>query len=264
MLPSKWKHAFRMKIVSIFSPAMHSVNKTTIRTKDNLSAWFHSGDVKRENKKLKIRIQSIEADLVTLEENKLENQRLRQLLQLKESIPEYQFIAAKVIGRDATNWYKSITIDKGLNNGIHRGDPVVSYGGVIGSVFECGNYQSKILLLNDNNSRVGVIVQRTRDIGVVEGQSNSLLVLNYIPRNSEIKPGDILISSGLGSIYPKGIVVGEIVKVFEEKYKLYKFAEVKPAVDFGKLEEVLIINWHDHNDKEMQLDNKEEVVKVSK
>ena len=165
-----------------------------------------------------------------------------ELLDLKKSLHEYQLVAAKVIARDPSNWDKSIIINKGLDHGIERKEPVVSYGGVVGFVFECFPQQSKIMLLNDSNSRVGVIVQRTRDLGVVEGQSTDVLFLKYIQRTADIKPGDILISSGMGQIYPKGIKVGEIVKVFEEKFSLYKLAEVKPDVDFGKLEEVLVIN----------------------
>jgi len=113
---------------------------------------------------------------------------------------------------------------------------------------------------------VGVIVQRTRDLGVIEGQSTDVLFLKYIRRTADIKPGDILISSGMGQIYPKGIKVGEIIKVFEEKFSLYKFAEVKPDVDFGKLEEVLVISRNSikRDEEETEEAGKEEVEQTLK
>ncbi|MBN1522781.1 MAG: rod shape-determining protein MreC [Candidatus Aureabacteria bacterium] len=254
LLPSSWKHSSRMTFIRLFSPVMSFVNDKTVKVRDTFSALFHIGSVKKENKDLRNQVESLKSDLVYLEELKLENKRLRDLLELKETFGEYDLVTANVIGRDATNWNKSIIIDKGEIHGVESKDPVVSYGGVVGIVFTSGRKESKIMLLNDNNSRVGVIVQRTRDLGVVEGQSTDVLILKYIRKTADIKPGDILITSGTGQIYPKGVKVGEIIKVFEEKFRLYKFAEVKPDVNFGKLEEVFVITRRDSEDENQQED----------
>ena len=240
-IPSRWKTPVKMKVIGLFSPATNFVNDKTTKIKDTFSMLLHLGDIKKEKKDLEKNIENLKADLVEFEEYRLENQRLRHLLDLRKNLQKYDVISANVIARDVTNWSRSLIIDKGSEDGISPGDPVVSYGGLVGSVYECGASQSKVMLLIDNNARAGVIVQRTRDLGVTEGQSSDIMTLKYIPRTSDIRTGDILISSGMGQIYPKGIKVGEIIKVYEEKASLYKFAEVKPDVNFGKLEEVVVI-----------------------
>jgi len=241
IVPSRWKNDFKMRSIRFISPVLKYFNDKTSKLAETLSVAFQFNAVKKENDDLRERIKIIKDELVHLKEKELENSRLRTILKLKKRLDQHKFVAASVIARDATNWYKSIIIDKGSEDGVSRNDPVLSPGGVVGSVFECGRNESKVFLIIENNSRMGVIVQRTRDIGVIEGQPDGELFLHYIPRTSDIKAGDKLISSGLGRIYPKGISVGEIIKVSDEKFKLYKFAEVKPSVDFRKLEEVLVI-----------------------
>lgn len=169
-----------------------------------------------------------------------ENARLRNLLDFCKIIP-YTSMPAQVIGRDPSNWSNSLIVDKGSANGIKQNMAVMSTRGIVGRIVEIGKYSSKVLLITDSNLKVGVLIRRNRQGGVMVGRPGDRCKIIYIALDSDAKAGDKVITAGFGGVFPKGILVGEIEKVGKEEGRLYKYAIVKPSQDLSKLEEVLCI-----------------------
>lgn len=195
----------------------------------------------RENKELHKKIDELTNQLNKGKEILQENQRLMQLLEIKKSLP-YETIACRVIARDAGAWYKTLIIDKGKDSGVFVDMPVVSFnGGIIGRITESSNGVSRVLLITDVNSSIGCMTQDTRAAGLVEGSGSSGCFFNLIQKKLDVQTGGIVVTSGLGSVFPKGLVVGEITDVSSGEQGLYKVAKVRLYVDIDKIEEVLVI-----------------------
>ncbi len=175
-----------------------------------------------------------------LKEIEVENQRLRALLQFEATIQDKK-ITAQVIATDVSSDFRSIRINKGSASGLTKGMPVVTHEGIVGRVLRVTKNYSDILTILDNLSAVDAVVQRSRARGVVEGQTDNSCILKYVLRTDDIEAGDVVISSGLDSIYPKGIQIGQVTKVNKKSYGISQDVEIKPSVDFSKLEEVLVI-----------------------
>lgn len=197
-------------------------------------------DLTEENKRLKARVHKLAAQLVELQEVSLENERLRNLL----SLPQREALrtcAALLIGKDSSNWTEIVMINKGTVNGVKEDMPVVLGAALVGKVIEVYPFVSKVVLILDFNSKVPTKVVRSREEGIVFGTrkaGRNICKMKYI---QDVEVGDKVISSGLGKIYPKGLLIGEVVAVEEEKNHLYKIAEINPAVNFLSLEEVMIV-----------------------
>lgn len=196
--------------------------------------------LREENKFLRARIDLLNRKLEEAKLLSLENQRLKDILGFKNAIP-YTTISAEVIGRDASNWSNSLIIDKGSAQGIRQSMAVISMKGLVGRVLEVGRYSSSILLISDPNSKVGVVIQRNRQGGILVGRPDGRCKIIYIALDSDVTKGDKVITAGFGSVFPKGILIGEVAEVGKEPGRLYKYAIVVPAQDMTKLEEVLCI-----------------------
>lgn len=179
-------------------------------------------------------------ELIQQTELQKENERLHALLAFKKEIPR-RTIPARVVGRDLALWRRTILIDKGARDGIQNQMAVVNAEGLVGRIVEVGRTSSRAILLLDPESRVSVVFQESRDLGVAEGDGSSWLKVTRISREAAVKVGDFAVSSGLGEVYPKGIPVGRVEIVGNEKEGPELFASVRPQVDFSKLEEVLCI-----------------------
>ncbi len=169
-----------------------------------------------------------------------ENERLKNFINFRKNIPYYT-VPASIIGRDPSNWSNSIIIDKGSGDGVRQNRAVLSTKGLVGRVLEVGRRSAKILLISDPNSKVGVMIQRNRQGGILTGRPDGRCKMIYISLDSDVAPGDKVITAGLGEIFPKGVLVGEVIKVDKEPGRLYKYAVVKTADDLSRLEEVLCI-----------------------
>ncbi|MBO8158787.1 rod shape-determining protein MreC [Thermosyntropha sp.] len=194
-------------------------------------------ELKHENEKLRLENQ-------TLKEYKTEAERLQNILDFKNtSLETYSLTAARVVGRSPNNWYQGIIIDKGKNNGLTKGMPVISPEGLVGIITNTSHNVSYVSLLTDRSTAIGVLVQESRETnGIVEGTGNSnTLRMTNIPYYSNIKKNYHVITSGLSQIYPKGIMVGKVEEIYHEPGGLLLSADIKPAVNFDKLEEVLVI-----------------------
>lgn len=189
--------------------------------------------LKKQNEQLKARV----ADL---EEAKLENERIRELVKFAQA-QDLPTIGARVIGRPVASWDHSIVIDRGSRSGVRVGAPVVAAGGLVGQVVDVTAFDAKVRLITDTESGVAVIVQRTRAEGVVRGSVDGKLTLDFISKEALPVRGDVLVTSGMGGAFPKGLVVGEVTSVAAPQADLYPKVEVESRVSIGRIEEALVL-----------------------
>ncbi|MEA3328153.1 MAG: rod shape-determining protein MreC [Candidatus Omnitrophota bacterium] len=179
-------------------------------------------------------------EVAGLKEASIENERLRNLLLFKKKSPG-KMILARVIAKDSTNWHKTVVIDKGTDQGIKKDMPVVTPGGLVGKVIQTNNEVGQVMLIIDPNLKVSGLIQRTREEGIIEGVPSGLCKMRYLSLDTDLKVKDVVISSGLGGVYPKGLVIGRVKSAGKDISGLYSYALVEPMVDFSRLEEVLCL-----------------------
>ena len=197
-------------------------------------------NTKEKNIVLNRKVAEMESLKTQLEEVIAENRRLRRLLQFKEKIT-LDMVAAEVIGEDASGWFKTLLINKGQKDGVHKGMVAVTPKGIVGHIIESSSGVSKVLLIIDRNSSVDAFVERSRARVIVEGRFNNTCELKYLSRTADVRKGDRVISSGLDGIFPKGLLIGVITYIQREKYGIFQKVRIRPSVDFHDIEEVNII-----------------------
>jgi rod shape-determining protein MreC len=195
---------------------------------------------KSENEKLRKRIQTLEIERQKLLEAAATNRQLKELLDFRGSLSGTPVIAS-IIANSASNWFQSCVLDKGSADGIRKGMGVVTPLGVVGQVVSVTARTAKVLLLTDPNSGIDVLVQRTRSRGIVSGSLETGTILKYVKRSEDIQEGDRLITSGTDGVFPKGMIVGTVIKVRKQHLGLFQFVEVLPAVQSARVEEVLVV-----------------------
>jgi rod shape-determining protein MreC len=229
--------ALLMELFSPFQKTSHLVIKTVQGT---FQQYVFLVNLEKENRSLKKRIAELQEENHRIQEMKLANERLRKLLLFREKNSP-AMIGAEVIGQDPSSWFKSITIDKGERDGVKKGMAVVSQAGVIGQVLKTAPGYATVLLITDYNSAIDSIVERTRAKAIVEGMGENRCQLKYLRRAEEVALGDIVVTSGLGGNFPKGLMVGEIKRVDKKGHGVFQIAELVPSVDMTQLEEVFVI-----------------------
>jgi len=196
--------------------------------------------LREENKHLQGEVAVLQRRIDQLEEQSLETQRLQRLLAMRES-PQAGFLTARVVGKDATNWFKTILLDRGSQEGVRRNQPVLAPDGLVGRVVEVTPTSAKVQLLTDPVSAVGGLVQRTRVTGIVSGNLGAGARVRYLPLLADVVVGDEVVTSGMGGVFPKGIPVGRITAVERRSGALFQEASLQPLADLGRLEEVMIL-----------------------
>jgi rod shape-determining protein MreC len=229
--------ALLMELVSPFQKASTFVIKTVNGVFQNYIILIH---LRRENVMLKHEIAELQRENFQMKEMAYANERLRRLLAFREKISS-SVIAAEVIGQDPSSWFKSVTLNKGERDGVRKGMAVISPEGVVGQILKTSPYHSIVLLITDYNSAIDALVQRTRAKAIVEGKGENRCQLKYLLRSDDVMVGDVVVTSGLGGNFPKGVTVGEIRRVDKKEYGIFQYAELVPSVDLTKLEEVLVI-----------------------
>lgn len=174
-----------------------------------------------------------------------ENERLKAYLEVKNLHPDYKFVEAMVIGREAGNHQTVLTINRGTAQGIDVGMPVITEAGIVGCVTEVGLTYAKISTLLETANSVGAYLLRSGDTGILSGdysmREEGLCKLSYLSESSDVKEGDVVLSSGMGSVYPADLVIGEVTTVTADEYNRAKVAKVRPAVDFSSLRYLLVV-----------------------
>lgn len=229
--------ALERRVLTVIYPLQRSAALTSDGLAAIWSALFGASagttaQLRDENLRLK-------AQVVADEEMRKENERLRKLLAFSAQLNS-STLTARVIGVDATSWFRTITIDRGSQDRVAEGMAVVTAQGVVGRVVNVAPRSSRVLLVVDSSSKVSTLVERTRSRGVCRGDGE-VLVLDFLPLTADVQTGDILVTSGLGGGFSKGLVLGTVSSVDKRGYDMFQTVRIEPAVDFDHLEEVLVI-----------------------
>jgi rod shape-determining protein MreC len=227
-------------ILKIFYPINRGISIVTNNTKNYFKIMAEHKEAEKENKELKEKVKEALQENAILKEKLIAYDRLKKLLELKESF-SYKMIPALVIAREPGNWFNSIIIDKGIVDGVKKNMAIATYSGLVGRVISVDFYSAKVLLISDQRSAIGGMIQRSRDIGVIKGSESNYCYMEYLSQEADVKMNDIVITSGLGSIFPKGIKIGKVVGIKKESHELFQRVLVRPEVDFTKLEEVFVV-----------------------
>jgi len=235
---SEWAEEALVFILYPFQKTSSSIGGAT---GDFVGGITRYSQIYQENKRLRAENSRLMEENNKLREDSVATERLRRLLGFRETT-RGEMLPAQVIGKDSSNWFRAIVIDKGSGDGIEANMVVASYGALVGRVAKATYGASKVILITDPTSKVGALVQRSRVGGIAEGGSGDFTNLRYLPRDADIKAGDLVVSSGLGGIFPKGLIIGRVIEVRKENaYGLFREATVAPATDFSRLEEVFVI-----------------------
>ena len=202
--------------------------------------YFDLVNVRQENLRLKEQVAELEGQRTRLAELEVETRHLSELLELRKVLA-MQAVAARVIGADATELSRTLILSQGSNGGLRRDMAVISTAGVVGKLIAVAPNASRVLLINDHNSGLDAFDQRSRARGIVAGLLNGDLTMKYVDRTEDVKPGDSVVTSGMDGIFPRGLLVGQITRVSQEGPGLFLNIEFRPAADFRKLEQVLIL-----------------------
>jgi rod shape-determining protein MreC len=232
---------FMRKLVLETAWPLENMKNRSLKTlKESWNRYVFLIGLEEENQRLKKRNDLLASQLVQYQEGYLEALRLQKVLKIKEQ-PNAIPVVAEVIDREQSSVFKSILIGKGTAHGLRVGLPVLDNQGIAGRITECSWHVSRVMLIVDENSNVAALLQGSRTHGVLKGAGAAGCRLKYIPKNEEVKIGDAVISSGLGGIFPKGIILGVVAAVDKKEGGLFQRIDVRPSVDFGKLEEVLVL-----------------------
>ncbi|MBP7255091.1 MAG: rod shape-determining protein MreC [Negativicutes bacterium] len=229
-------------ILSPFQSAITSISNVT--KKIGVISW-EMVTVYEQNKMLRSEVEQLRQRDVNVNEIMAENTRLTNILNYKNAVKQFDTAVAKIISYDSSNLTNSITINLGAKDGMQKNMPVITPQGLVGTIVAVYEHSAKVQLILDPRSAVGAIIQRpeSRVIGIMQGSVGvqTLAKMLNIPRDADVVVGDNVLTSGYGGLYPKGIVIGEVVEVTNEAGGLLKYATVKTAVDFYRIEEVLVI-----------------------
>lgn len=219
--------------LAAFSSLDHGISETW-------DGYIALQGIREENRQLRRDIELLKGQNNQLRDSVAATQRYETLLNFKQQSSS-RTVAAQVIGRDATNWYRGVILNKGENDGVRVEMGVVTPAGVVGRIVKTNSTSSVVLLVTDPNNAIAGLVQRTRDEGIVEGTSHGRARLKYIPLLSRVQPGDRVVTSGLTGAFPRGLAIGGLTQVEKSEGDLFQSAEIEPEVDLSKLDEVLVI-----------------------
>lgn len=223
--------------------ALYSMNS---KIKDSVSFLANFSEIKKENETLKAENQKLQDMAIEYNDLAKENQRLRDMLSFKNQLNGYNIIGCDIIGKGGGTYLDEFIINKGTKDGVEKRMVVITSYGLVGQVVTANADWSIVQsLANENIAVSGMIESTGENDGIVKGYKDSenkqLAKLYYLPENSKIKNGDIILTSGLGGVYPKGIRIGYVTGVEIDKGKVMKTAVLQPYVDFNKLQEVFVI-----------------------
>ncbi len=226
-------------VMSLMSPFLKLAHWTGQGVSGTWGAYVDLRGVERENRRLRSQVDDLALKAQEAEESRQELARLRELLDLRASVP-WTTVAARVIARGTDGGARIITLDRGSHDGVRLNMPVLTSRGIVGRVIEASPGTSKVQTVLDPNSGVAGLIQRTRVQGMIVGEGERGCRMEYVNELSNVEVGDVIVTSGLDQIYPKGYTIGVVVSIGEGE-GLTKLVDLRPEVDFRRLEEVLVL-----------------------
>ena len=238
-------NVFDQTLLQISDPLQYVATEAATAVSGVVEDYVYLVDVQRDNDRLRLRNDRLEEENRLLRIQSAENERLRDLLQLRQRLGT-ETISAEVVAKDISPFFRvmRIRLDRGARDRVRAGMPVVSSQGLVGQIRRTAGRHSDVLLTVDQESAIDVIVQRTGARGMLRGtgETNRYLArMQYLQRDDEVEVGDEVYTSGLGRRFPAAILIGRITRVEREEFGLYQQVEVTPSVDFSALEEVLVL-----------------------
>ena len=198
--------------------------------------------VSEKNEELSKELNELRPQVLLLEEIKRENDRLRAQLFFKyNNRYRFRMLAAEVVGKTPEPWFSILEINQGRQAGVRRNMTVMAAEGLVGRVVEVSRYSAKVMLVSDVESSVAAVDARSRDFGLVKGSSSGRLSMKYVDAGGDIRGGDGIVTSNISAVFPPGIPIGEVVRASKKEHDLFYHVEIKPFVDFSKLEEVFVV-----------------------
>jgi rod shape-determining protein MreC len=243
-LPFRFSLQFRVGFVSLLEPVLERVSWLDRQVEHWMEPLRSQAELQQEIDRLQERMHLLAQVETELREQEQENLRLRELLGYSPP-PNHEILVSRVIARDAHSWWRSLWIDHGSSLGVTPSAAVTAPAGLVGRVLEVAPSASQVLLLIDPTCRVSALIQRSRANGIVEGawsvDGRSLCKMTFIDRNADLLVGDDVVTSGLGQVYPAGILIGKITEIIRPEHQLYLDAWIEPAVDFSNLAEIMVL-----------------------
>lgn len=233
-------NAVERAVMSVLAPVFKPVYRLSGFAEDVWDGYVRLVDTHRENLQLREDIRKLNERVRESNELYLTNQRLERLLDMKKNVKS-PVMAAEVIGEDATSWFRTLILNRGSSNGIREGMAVIAADGIVGQIVKVAASTSRVVLLTDHASGIAATIQRSRARGVVKGKGEMLCTLEFTTREEDVKVGDLVISSGIGGVFQKGLPIGEVTMVKRGEYGIFQTVTIRPSVNLAHLEEVLIV-----------------------
>ncbi|MEN8906477.1 MAG: rod shape-determining protein MreC [Clostridiales bacterium] len=233
--------------LSIISKPFQKLTLFANKKTNDFFYYFKDVDkLRNENEILKKQVDELQEETRRLNDYKIKNVELSKALKLKNSYDDYEPIGANIIAKDMGNWFSLFRIDIGSKEGVKRDFPVRTSEGLVGRIEAADVTSSKVTTIIDNGSTVSARLSKNGSYVLIKGDSelknNGLCLMDYIDPDADITIGDIVETSGLGGIYPKGIIIGKVKQIRKSSNDFSKYAVVEPTVDFKRLDQVIVLN----------------------
>lgn len=228
-------------VFTVLAPLQYSFHWASAGIASGVQTLKDLGSLRAQVRELQETVDRLMIENVRLREADIERANLREQLHFKLANPTYELLAAEVIGHDPSNLLHYIIIDRGTEDGVATGMPVVTTRGLVGRVTSVYPHSARVMLLTDPASSVNALIQSSRATGVVQGQGLRSLIMRYVEQNEQVQVGDIVLTSGLGGNLPKRLVIGQVTAVKRNEVEMFQEVQVQSAVDFDRLEMVLVI-----------------------
>jgi rod shape-determining protein MreC len=243
-LPSQTAARLKLALGSLFLPLFGLAGSAQPLASKSVDVITPRSELARQNELLRRENQQLRLQAAQWQEASRENARLRDLLAWQRQSP-WKLKLARVVSREPANWWRAVQIDLGSKDGLLENLPVLTQEGLVGRVASVGLTRSQVLLVGDPNCRVSALVDNEKHdqgvLGAAGPLENDLVELTYLPRAVDVKPGQAVVTSGLGGVFPRGIFIGKIVDSRPTEFGLYSQARVKLAISLGALQEVWVL-----------------------
>lgn len=227
-------------VLEIVAPVQQLVSVPVTAVRRVWDRYVNLIDIGVENESLLARVAALEEINLQYQEALVASGHLQRIAAMRDDF-EVPMLPAQVVGLDISLWFRSVVVDRGSNHGVNAGNPIITNNGVAGLITVASHHAAKAMLLLDRQSAVDGVVQRSRTRGVVRGNGSGKLEFEFVARDGDVNTGDVILTSGLDAIYPKGLRIGEVGEIRERGSDLIQTAILTPAVDFERLEQVFIM-----------------------
>ncbi|MCS5636078.1 MAG: rod shape-determining protein MreC [Myxococcota bacterium] len=227
-------------LLEISAPFQKAVGMPADLAASTWHSYIDLVDLRAENDEMRADLLELEETNLQLREALVSSGHLDQIVAMRDDF-EAPMLPSTVVGLDVSPFFRSVLVDRGSRHGVQAGNPVITHEGVVGVVTRTSAHAAKTMLVLDRQSAVDAVVQRSRTRGTVRGRGTGWPEFEFEARGGDVQVGDLLLTSGLGGVYPKGLRLGEVTELSESGGGLFRLAVISPGVDFGRLEQVFVM-----------------------